>query len=323
MDPLSDVLRAVRFSSAVFYKVEATAPWSAIADSADRLLADLHPGAEHLISYHIVVDGHGWAMPEGGAPLELRAGDVILFPHGDPHAMSSEAGRRPNPDRDGVHAGRYPGTVRLGTGPRVDTTFVCGFFGCDRSPFNPLIASLPRVLHVSGLREGWLPVFAAEVVRESGRGNAGAEAVLARAAELMFMDVLRHHLRTVGPGESGWLAGLADPVVGGALARLHAEPSHAWTLDALAAAVASSRSVLAERFTRIVGQPPMQYLAAWRMQLAAGMLASGAAKVAAVAAGVGYESEAAFSRAFKRATGVAPSVWRAGGKQATMGMERA
>lgn len=310
MDPLSDVLRAVRFTSAVFYKVEATAPWCVIADGAEALLADLDAGAEHLISYHILVDGSCWATPVGGAPLEMRAGDVILFPHGDPHTMSSEAGRRPNPDRDGVRPGRYPGTVRLGDGSRADATFVCGFFGCDRNPFNPLLAALPSVLHVRGLREGWLPVFAAEVVRESGRGNAGAEAVLARAAELMFIDVLRHHLRTADPGDSGWLAGLADPVVGGALARLHAEPSRAWTLEALAAAVASSRSVLAERFTRLVGQPPMQYLTAWRMQLAAGMLASGAAKVAAVAAGVGYESEAAFSRAFKRATGMAPGAWR-------------
>ncbi len=310
MDPLSDVLRAVRLSGAFFYRVEAMSPWSAHAIGAQELRADVMPDAEHLIAYHILTSGRCFAGLIGETPVEMLPGDVILFPHGDPHHMSSMGGRLMNPQRVGAHAARYPQIVRLGGGTTPDATFVCGFLGCDRLPFNPLLASLPRRIHARGLRDGVVARFADQVVEESQKGNAGAAEVLTRLAELMFVEVVRHHAVSMGEGQSGWLAGLADGVVAGALARLHAEPSRAWTIESLASEVGVSRSTLAERFTRLVGHPPMQYLAAWRMQLAAGLLTPGRAKVATIAASVGYESEAAFSRAFKRATGVAPGAWR-------------
>lgn len=310
MDPLSDVLRNVRLSGAFFYRVEATSPWSVEADDARTLRPQVMPDAEHLMSYHILLAGRAYGNLPGERPVELAPGDVLVFPHGDAHFMSSEPGWRANIARFGTRPARYPETVRLGHGATPDATFVCGFLGCDRLPFNPLLASLPRRLHAHGMREGAITTFASQVVEETRRGNAGAATVLTRFAELMFIEVLRHHIGTLPPGGRGWLAGLADPVVGGALTRLHAEPARAWTLEALAAQVAVSRSVLAERFARLVGQPPMQYLAAWRMQLAAGMLSGTGAKVAAVAATVGYESEAAFSRAFKKATGHSPGAWR-------------
>jgi AraC-like DNA-binding protein len=267
------------------------------------------PDAEHLIAYHIVTSGTCVGGLIGEAAIELLPGDVIVFPHGDPHYLSSAPSVPPT--LRGVIPVRYPETYQLGDGSRIDGTFICGFLGCDRRPFNPLLASLPRQIHARGLREGALAAFAGRIVEESGRETAGEVTVLTRLAELMFIDVLRDHVANLPPGRSGWLAGLADPVVAGALERLHADPSHAWTLEELAQAVAISRSRLAARFVKLVGQPPMQYLAAWRMQLAAGLLAQNSAKISAVAAAVGYDSEASFSRAFKKATGKSPGAWRA------------
>lgn len=310
MDPLSDVLRAVRLTGAFFFKVEASEPWSVASPDPRDLRPRVLPGADHLMSYHILVEGRAYASGHASGPIELRPGDVLVFPHGDPHAVSSDARRLRHPDPLDVEIARYPETMHLGAGAQTDATFVCGFLGCDRRPFNPLLTGLPRVLRVRGLRDGWLRAFSTQVVEESTRRNAGMATVLTRLAELMFIEVLRHHVADQARETTGWLAGLADPVVGAALTRLHAQPTRDWTLATLASEVATSRSVLAERFTRLVGQPPMHYLAAWRMQLAAALLSDGASKVAGVAAAVGYDSEAAFSRAFKKATGHAPGAWR-------------
>jgi AraC-like DNA-binding protein len=305
-DPLSDVLRAVRLNGAFFYAVEASEPWSVEAVAAKDLTPRVLPGAEHLISYHILTAGRCWARLTGEQPVTLQPGDVIVFPHGDPHVMSSDPKLRSVP----ATPGRFPETVTLGEGGQVAATFVCGFLGCDRRPFNPLLATLPRQLHLPGLSSGWLQSFARQVVEESQARRVGADSVLTRLAELMFVEVLRRYIETLPPGQRGWLAGLRDEVVGRGLGLLHGAPAHPWTLDELAGGVAMSRSSFADRFTTLVGQPPMQYLAQWRMQLAAGRLATGNAKVATIAEEVGYESEEAFSRAFKRVMGVSPAAWR-------------
>ena len=310
MDPLSDVLRVVRLSGAFFYHVRATSPWSVQSVAARELTPRVMPEAEHLMAYHVLTSGRCFGGLIGQPPVEMLPGDVIVFPHGDAHFMSSALGVRLKDDRYGVRPARYAETVLLGDGVHTDATLVCGFFGCDRLPFNPLLASLPPQLHTHGSSGGWLAEYARRATDESNLGRAGAEEVLTRLAELMFIEVLRHYLDNLSPGQTGWLAGLGDPVVGAALARLHAHPARSWTLEQLADEVGSSRSRLAERFTTLVGQPPMQYLAAWRMQMAAGMLEQGNAKISAVAAAVGYASEAAFSRAFKKAAGVAPGAWR-------------
>src|SRR5262245_48153255 len=205
---------------------------------------------------------------------------------------------------------RFPETVTLGDGGEVTATFVCGFLGCDRRPFNPLLSTLPRRLHVPGLSGGWLQSFTHQVVEESRAQRVGASSVLTRLAELMFVEVLRRYVETLPPGHQGWLAGLRDEIVGRGLSLLHGDPAHPWTIDELANGVALSRSAFADRFTAVVGQPPMQYLAHWRMQLAAARLATGNTKVAAIAEEVGYDSEPAFSRAFKRLMGVSPATWR-------------
>jgi AraC-like DNA-binding protein len=309
MDPLSDVLRVVRLSGAHFFQAAASGSWGVEAAAARELSPRILPGSEHLISYHVVLTGRCWGGVKGQPPVPLEAGDVILFPHGHAHIMSSgpDVGTNLLP----INAvPRFPKDAEFGDVSVPDVTLVCGFFGCDLAPFNPLIASLPIQLRMRGLSEGLVGIFARQVVEETRMGRAGADSMLTRLAELMFIEVLRRHLESLPTEHGGWLAGIRDPMVGRALALLHERPGHPWTLAELATAAASSRSSLAERFTQLVGVPPMQYLTQWRMQVAAALLKETGAKVAAVAAEVGYESEAAFSRAFKRATGLAPGAWR-------------
>ena len=187
-DPLSDVLRAVRLDGAFFYAVEASAPWTVEAVAAKELLPRILPGAEHLISYHILTAGHCWGGLIEEPPVALEPGDVLVFPHGDTHRMSSAPALRMRSTADGATPARYPETVTLGDGGRVTATFVCGFLGCDRRPFNPLLSTLPRRLHLRGFSNGWLQSFAHQVVEESGTRRAGADSVLTRLAELMFVE---------------------------------------------------------------------------------------------------------------------------------------
>ena len=309
MDPLSDVLRVVRLSGAYFYLVEAAAPWSVMAAAAKQLAPRILPESDHLISYHVITSGRCWGGVEGQRQILLNAGDAIVFPHGDAHFMSSDEGLHVSPDIYGISPQRYPATVVLGEGS-AETTLVCGFLGCDSRPFNPLLAALPRCLHAPGAAGGWLATFPRQVVEESRCGRVGADTMLTRMAELMFVEIIRRHLELLPPEQTGWLAGLREPVVGAALSCLHARPAHGWTLAALAREAGSSCTVLAERFTELVGIPPMQYLTQWRLQLAASLLATTTGKVAAIAAEVGYDSEAAFSRAFKRAMRFSPAHFR-------------
>jgi AraC-like DNA-binding protein len=310
MDPLSDLLRVVRLDGAFFFAVEAAEPWSVETVAAKELSPRVMPAAEHLISYHILTEGRCYGGLLGEEQVELLPGDVIVFPHGDAHVMSSGRGVRVGPDVHSTTVARYPETVFLGDqGPRV-TSFVCGFLGCDRRPFNPLLAALPRRMHMRGMSNAWLGSFTRQLTEESRLGRPGADCVLTRLAELMFIEVLRRYLEDLPPGQTGWLAGLRDEVVGRVLTLLHGRPGHPWTLAGLAREAASSRSNLAKRFAELVGQPPMQYLTQWRMQVAANLLAQTGAKVATIGAEVGYDSEAAFSRAFKKATGLAPGAWR-------------
>jgi AraC-like DNA-binding protein len=318
MDPLSDVLRAVRLNAAYFYLVEAGPPWSVSALAAKELVPRVLPEAEHLISYHILLSGSCWGGLDGRSQVQMEPGDVIVFPHGDAHIMSSASGHRDDETRDGTSAQRYPNTVRLGPDSGRDTSFVCGFLGCDVRPFNPLLSSLPRRLHVKGIANGWLSQIPRQVVNESRTGGVGSETMLTRMAELMFVEVVRRHIEELPAQESGWLAGLRDPVVGQTLSHLHERPNHPWTLPELATTISSSRSVLVERFSRLVGVPPMLYLKRWRLQLAAEHLARGSAKVASIGTQVGYESEAAFSRAFKQETGLSPAAWRRARQVETM-----
>ena len=316
MDPLSDVLRVVRLDGAFFYAVEANDPWSVQTAAARELSPRIMPHAEHLISYHLVTQGRCYAGLIGEDQVELVQGDVIVFPHGGAHVVSSGRGMRSGPDLATSAPDRYPHTLVLGKPGAGSTSILCGFLGCDLRPFNPLFAALPHRIHARGLATAWQGGLVRQLTEESGMGRAGAETMLTRLAELMFIEVLRRYLDELPPGQTGWLAGLRDEVVGRVLGLIHGQPGHPWSLAEFAREAASSRTSLAKRFTEMVGQPPMQYLAQWRMQVAANLLSQSDAKVATIGAEVGYDSEAAFSRAFKKATGLAPSAWRAARRSA-------
>jgi AraC-like DNA-binding protein len=314
-DVLSDVLRAIRLTGAVYFDFELSAPWVAEAPPAREIAATVMPGAERVIEYHLIARGACWGQVVDQQPIRLNEGDFIVFPQGDAHILASAPGLRATPDMSlfARPITALPLVYELGGGGPDRARIVCCFLGCDERPFNPLLAALPRVIHLSAAAHdaatGWLATLLNIAVRESGSARAGSENILARLSELMFVEALRRYLEALPPTQTGWLAGVRDPVVGQALAAIHARPTEAWTVERLARLVGVSRSVLAERFTEMVGQPPMQYLALWRMQLASRLLAEGG-QVAAVAAAVGYESEAAFSRAFKKLVGQAPATWR-------------
>lgn len=310
MDPLSDLLRVVRLDGAYFYMVEAAEPWSVESAPATELSPRILPSAEHLISYHILTTGRCYGGLLGEEQIEMGAGDVIVFPHGDPHIMSSAPHITRGPDVSTLASAPYPETVFLGEPGKPDATFVCGYLGCDLRPFNPLLAALPRRMHIRGLSSAWLMAFTRQLSEESHLGRPGANTVLTRLAELMFIEVIRRYLADLPQGQTGWLAGLRDEVVGRVLTMLHSRPAYAWTLPDLAREAGSSRSDVSRRFTEMVGESPMQYLTQWRMQVAANLLAQSGAKLATIAGQVGYDSEAAFSRAFKKATGLAPGAWR-------------
>ena len=314
-DVLSDVLRSVRLTAAVYFDFDLSSPWVAEAPPAREIASTVMPGAQRVIEYHLIAQGSCWGHIVGQPPVRLEQGDVIVFPQGDPHVLSSAPGMRARPDMAlFVRRKRsLPLVCEAGGGGSDRARVVCCFLGCDERPFNPLLTSLPPIIHVSGAGDdaagGWLATLMNVALRESGQPRAGRDNILARMSELMFVEAIRRYIETLPPAHAGWLAGLRDPVVGQALAALHGEPASPWTVESLARAVGASRSVLADRFAEIAGQPPMQYLAMWRMQLASRQLLEGGT-VAEVAAAVGYESEAAFSRAFKKLVGEAPSTWR-------------
>jgi len=314
-DVLSDVLRAVRLTGAVFFDFELSSPWVAEAPPSSDIAASVMPGAQRVIEYHLIARGGCWAQMTGGEPVFLREGDLILFPQGDPHVLSSAPGMRATPDLSMFRRGTTPLPLvyEMGGGGEDRARVVCCFLGLDERPYNPLLTALPRVIHLSARGPsgtvGWLGTLVNIAVTESGAGRPGGENVLARLSELMFVEMIRLHLEALPPAGKGWLAGLRDPVVGQALGAMHAQPAADWTVEGLARQTGVSRSVFAERFTEMLGQPPMQYLALWRSQLASRLLADGG-QVAEVAAAVGYESEAAFSRAFKKLVGRAPAAWR-------------
>jgi AraC-like DNA-binding protein len=312
-DVLSDVLRSVRLTGAVYFDFDLSAPWVAEAPPSRDIAAMVLPGAQRVIEYHLIARGACWGHVVGEPPIRLAEGDLIVFPQGDAHVMSSAPGLRATPDMSMyVRQPSLPMVFERGGGGPERTRVICCFLGCDERPFNPLLTALPRTLHLNAgtsTNSGWLATLLDIAVRESGSARAGRDNVLARMSELMFVEAIRRYIETLSPAQTGWLAGLRDPIVGQALAALHGAPSTPWTLESLARSVGVSRSVLADRFSDIVGQPPMHYLALWRMQLASRLLLEGGA-VAEVAPAIGYESEAAFSRAFKKLVGESPATWR-------------
>jgi len=316
-DPLSDVLRAVRLTGAVFFAIDGSAPWVAETPPSRVLAPHVMPGAEHVIEYHVVTSGSCWGGLLDEPAVRLEAGDIMVLPQGDAHVVSSAPGMRGGPDPAAIlpnFRGKLPIAVSLQGGGPERAQIICGFLGCDARPFNPLLSTLPRLIHVRGGGESdsILRRLVHLALAESAAPTSGSDSFLAKISELLFVEVVRRHVATLPKESVGWVAGLRDDHVGQALQHLHGHPTRAWTLEALAREAGASRSLLAERFTHLVGVPPMQYLAQWRIQLAASLLRTTQASLAEIADRVGYGSEASLSRAFKRWVGVAPVVYRRG-----------
>jgi AraC-like DNA-binding protein len=313
MDALSETLRVVRLVGAIFIHARFTAPWCYQSPRADSVAPILEPGAERVVIFHLITEGDCWVELAGEAPVHLIAGDAILFPQGDAHRMASQPGLPPaTGGRLEEVLSRRPRQLCYG-GDGPATRLVCGYLACDARLARLLLAGLPPLVRVNvrGSEAGtWLEASVRYALGEARSPRPGGAAVLAKLSEVLFIEVLRLYMNERAEGSTGWLAGVGDRIVGAALQALHKNPAHAWTLDELARTAGSSRSVLAERFQQLVGSSPMQYLTQWRMLLAANLLCRSNAPLANIAENVGYQTDTAFSRAFRREYGAPPAAWR-------------
>ena len=314
MDALSETLRVVHLVGAIFIHARFTAPWCYQSPCADSAAPLLEPGAERVVIYHLITEGECYVELGDEPPLHLTAGDVVLFPQGDAHVMSSQPGVPPAQGGAPLSEvlSRRPRQLAYGGGGAT-TRLVCGYLACDARLARMLFAGLPPVLRVNvrGSNAGmWLEASVRYALAEARSPRPGGAGVLAKLAEVLVIEVLRLYMNEKSPGRTGWLAGVGDRIVGAALNALHARPAQAWTLEELARTAGTSRSVLAERFQLLVGSSPMQYLTQWRMLLAANLLCRSNAPLSRIAEDVGYQTDTAFSRAFRREFGAPPATWR-------------
>jgi AraC family transcriptional regulator, alkane utilization regulator len=325
MDAVSDVLRVVRLGGAVYLSAEFTAPWCVISQTDAALCEAYLPQSERVVSYHLITEGHCWAqLPDNpDSRIHLDSGELLVVPQGETHILGSTIDHSPVPVAPLLAAQlkTAPGQVMklsYGGGNRR-TGLVCGFLACDDTLTNPLLSSLPRIFKVD-MRDdphsAWLESSLRFAAVEAGELRAGSAIILAKLSELLFVEAVRRCIDTLPADRTGWLAAVRDRFIGRALSMLHAQPAYPWTVDELARRTGLSRSALAQRFTDLIGQPPMQYLARWRLLIAAHEILIGTGSVAAVAERVGYDSEAAFNRAFKREFGMPPVSWRNSRKRA-------
>jgi AraC-like DNA-binding protein len=314
MDVLSEVLKVVRLQGALFYNGEFSAPWSVYAASSRGLAQYFGTDTEHVIVYHLLTQGRAAVRLDNVSPLQLTAGDIVMFPHGDKHILENGSAAQTIDDSEHLTEVLSQGLKlwRMGGGGEV-TKFVCGYLACDPRLSQVFLSGLPSVFKVS-IRNGasgqWLENSIRFSVEQADRSAPGGEAVLAKLSEVLFVETLRAYITQLPAGQSGWLGGARDSEVGKVLALMHKDPAHPWTIAALARQAGISRSVLAERFRHYLNQSPMAYLTRWRLQLGAQMLASTSYSVSEIAAEVGYESEAAFNRAFKREFEIPPARFR-------------
>ncbi|BCG75415.1 AraC family transcriptional regulator [Mesorhizobium sp. 113-1-2] len=313
MDPLSDVLRSFRLTGGVFLDARFTAPWCVAtrlsAEDCKKYMTD----PLLLIAYHFVVEGRLLISVEGEPAIEVRAGEVVLLPRNDLHVLGSGYGLDPVSALDLIRPSDSGGLARVSHGGGGEAThIVCGFLG-SQDPFNPVIAALPSILKLD-VREGasgeWIDASVRFAANELTRGKLGSSSVMSRLSELLFVETVRHYATTSDNPDAGWLKGLADPRVGRALALMHGDMCASWSTEALAREVSMSRSAFVQRFTSLIGMPPIRYLTLWRLQAAKSQLRESQKTIGQLAYSVGYESEEAFSRAFKREFGLPPARWR-------------
>jgi len=313
LDALSETLRVVRLVGAIFINAKFTAPWCYASPRADVAAPVLEPGAERVVIFHLITEGECVVEMPDGTATRLIAGDVVVFPQGDAHLMASEPGLQPAAGRRLADVLRRRPRQLVHGGGGAATRLVCGYLACDGRLARLLLAGLPSLVKVNvrGSNAGtWLEASMRYALAEARSPRPGGAGVLAKLSEVLFIEVLRLYMNQQDENRIGWLAGVGDRIVGAALNALHKEPARNWTLDELARVSGTSRSVLAERFAHLVGTTPMQYLTHWRMLLAANLLARSTAPLARIAEDVGYQTDTAFSRAFRREYGAPPAAWR-------------
>jgi AraC-like DNA-binding protein len=313
-DVLSDLLGTMHLAGTVLFRAEFREPWSVVTPDSVQLAQVLPFRTEHIIPFHVIASGGCWLEIPGHDRVWLGEGDAVLLPYGDSHRLSGRA------NADPVQVGHLlpppPWHDILvvehgGAGPRM--SIVCGFLQCDELLFHPILRHLPVLLHVgpdAGVGDNWLAATIRHTATEASRLLPGSRNMLPRLTELMFVEILRKHMQDLSADEVGWFAAFNDPVAGRALKYLHTSPFQDWSVDRLARQVGVSRTVLADRFKHFLDQPPMQYLARWRLQLAAQHLKASDLPIKTIADQAGYESEPAFNRAFKRHFGLPPGDWR-------------
>ncbi len=320
MDAFSDILSGLKLNGALYFSAEFSAPWCFSSPPATALAGLLALGKPHLVIYHFLMEGHARVTLADGQSVELQPGDVVILPHGDPHQMTSGKGATAAFQSSAILSkieSRDLSPLQAGGGG--DTArFACGYMACDPDIGRPILSGLPSIFKVNIRtdRSGeWLENSILHLVEEAASERVGSAAMLAKLSEALFVDTLRRFVAGLPEQQVGWLAGARDPIVGKSLGLLHSRVAHPWTIAGLADAVGISRSGLVERFTRYLCEPPMTYLTRWRLQLAARLLERTPRGVAEIAAEVGYESEAAFNRAFKREFRQPPGKYRREHKQ--------
>jgi AraC-like DNA-binding protein len=314
MDALSDVLRVVRLDGGVFLRAEFTAPWCIRSQVAASDCAPLLTDVDRLILYHYVVEGRCALAVSGQPPMEIGAGDAVIFPRNDPHVMGSDLSLEAIDSHNILKPSSSGSLAYINHGGGGSAThMVCGFLGYRRVEGNPLIDALPPVLHLDTRESSaaaWIQSSFQFAADEIALGRAGTDSVLAKISELLFVEAIRRYIDALPAAEKGWLAGCKDPFVARALAQLHTAVGEIWTLDRLARQLGLSRSALCNRFTALVGEPPMHYLTRWRLHVAAQRLRRTRSPLVCIAQEVGFETEEAFNRAFKRRYGKPPATWR-------------
>ena len=326
MDVLSEVLKVVKLQGALFYNGEFSAPWSVYAASSQGLARYFATGSEQVIVYHLLTEGQALARLDSGERVALSAGDIVMIPHGDPHTLENGRAAKTMNGSERLEEVLSQGLKlwQFGGGGEV-TKFVCGYMGYEPRLGRGFLSGLPSLFKINIRKSAsgrWLEDSIRFSVEHANSSEPGRDAMLAKLSEVLFVETLRAYISELPSDGIGWLAGARDPEVGRALALMHRNPGHPWTIASLANEAGTSRSVLAERFRHYLNETPMAYLTRWRLRLGAQMLTSTSHSVSQIAVEVGYESEAAFNRAFKREFEFPPAKFRSQSKPAYPGHAR-
>ncbi len=314
MDALSEMLRVIRLDSAIYFNAELSEPWCLASPDARTLAPIFTRDAGHVIIYHLLCDGRAYAELQDGERVDILPGDIVTFPHGHGHRLGAGGDVKPTDV-----AATLPSFLKRGLellhvgGGGAPCRFVCGFLSCDPQLSRELLGGLPPLLKVN-IRDDpsgqWLENSLKFSVAQAASHVAGASAMLTKLSEAVFAETVRRYIGRLPEGQTGWLAGARDGQVGTALTLLHHRPAHPWTVAELARESGASRTVLSDRFRHFMGESPIAYLTRWRLQLGARALTATSRSVSEIACDVGYESEAAFNRAFKREYGLPPARYR-------------